>query len=122
MMRNRSTSGFAAILGLVIAAGVIGRRLPEPADASPAPLPAYQAPATPASDPAPQPLSALGSELSSQPSHPLPDPPPDDGLGEYPEWTGYDLDCPDVGHPVRVTGADPHRLDRDRDGVGCESQ
>jgi micrococcal nuclease len=33
-----------------------------------------------------------------------------------------DLDCPDVsarGFPV--VGADPHRFDADRDGVGCES-
>jgi hypothetical protein len=39
----------------------------------------------------------------------------------YPAWNGYDLDCADVGHTVKVTGADPHRLDRDGDGWGCES-
>ncbi len=39
----------------------------------------------------------------------------------YPAWNGIDLDCPDVGRTVKVTGADPHRLDRDRDGWGCES-
>jgi hypothetical protein len=39
----------------------------------------------------------------------------------YPAWNGYDLDCPDVGHKVKVTGGDPHRLDRDGDGWGCES-
>lgn len=49
-------------------------------------------------------------------------PSPDEGLAEYPAWNGYDLDCPDVGHPVSVPGADPHRLDADNDGVGCESQ
>jgi hypothetical protein len=49
-------------------------------------------------------------------------PSPDDGLAAYPAWNGYDLDCPDVGHPVSVPGADPHRLDADDDGVGCESQ
>lgn len=32
-----------------------------------------------------------------------------------------DLDCADIGHPVRVTGADPYRLDADGDGWGCES-
>lgn len=35
-----------------------------------------------------------------------------------------DLDCDDIRAlgiaPVRVVGADPHRLDRDRDGLGCE--
>jgi hypothetical protein len=39
----------------------------------------------------------------------------------YPGWNGVDLDCADVGHTVKVTGSDPHRLDRDGDGWGCES-
>jgi micrococcal nuclease len=33
-----------------------------------------------------------------------------------------DLDCPDVGHPVRVVGSDPYHLDGDGDGYGCESE
>lgn len=33
----------------------------------------------------------------------------------------YDLDCPDIGRRVSVIGYDKHRLDRDGDGVGCES-
>jgi hypothetical protein len=41
--------------------------------------------------------------------------------GAYPEYDGEDLDCADVGHPVRVSGADPHSLDADGDGLGCES-
>jgi hypothetical protein len=32
-----------------------------------------------------------------------------------------DLDCPDVSGPISVTGSDPHGLDADGDGVGCES-
>lgn len=32
-----------------------------------------------------------------------------------------DLDCPDVGGPIYVTGSDPHGLDADNDGVACES-
>ena len=32
-----------------------------------------------------------------------------------------DLNCPDIGHPVEVTGSDPYRLDRDGDGIGCDS-
>jgi endonuclease YncB( thermonuclease family) len=31
-----------------------------------------------------------------------------------------DLDCADVGGPVRVAGSDPHRLDGDGDGTACE--
>jgi micrococcal nuclease len=31
-----------------------------------------------------------------------------------------DLDCAQVGGPVAVVGSDPHRLDGDGDGVGCE--
>lgn len=31
-----------------------------------------------------------------------------------------DLDCRDLSGPVVVSGSDPHRLDGDRDGVGCE--
>lgn len=31
-----------------------------------------------------------------------------------------DLDCPDVNGPITVTGADPHGLDGDGDGVACE--
>ena len=34
---------------------------------------------------------------------------------------GPDLDCVDIGHSVRITGPDYHNLDRDGDGIGCES-
>jgi endonuclease YncB( thermonuclease family) len=34
---------------------------------------------------------------------------------------GPDLDCADIGHVVYITGPDYHNLDRDRDGIGCES-
>jgi micrococcal nuclease len=37
----------------------------------------------------------------------LPPPPPD-------------LDCSDISGPVRVAPGDPHRLDADGDGIGCE--
>lgn len=33
---------------------------------------------------------------------------------------GPDLDCRDIGHQVRISGSDPHRLDADHDGIGCE--
>ena len=32
-----------------------------------------------------------------------------------------DLDCADLDGPIRVTGSDPHNLDGDGDGWGCES-
>jgi micrococcal nuclease len=31
-----------------------------------------------------------------------------------------DLNCPDIGFTVQVIGGDPHGLDRDKDGWGCE--
>jgi endonuclease YncB( thermonuclease family) len=32
-----------------------------------------------------------------------------------------DLNCPDVGHAVKVVGSDPYNLDGDGNGYGCES-
>ena len=32
-----------------------------------------------------------------------------------------DLDCSDLDGPIKVTGSDPHNLDGDGDGWGCES-
>lgn len=32
-----------------------------------------------------------------------------------------DVDCSDLSGPVRVTADDPHNLDRDGDGIGCDS-
>lgn len=48
--------------------------------------------------------------------------PPD--LDYYPhedDWVGGDLDCGDIGHRVEVPGPDPHNLDDDNDGIGCEA-
>jgi len=40
--------------------------------------------------------------------------------------TGYDLDCPDIYNlgmsRLRVLGRDIHKLDRDRDGIACDSK
>jgi hypothetical protein len=43
---------------------------------------------------------------------------PDDCLPSPPP----DLDCAEIGHRVRVDHSygDPHRLDADRDGIGCD--
>lgn len=58
-----------------------------------------------------------------------PDNPPPSGQDEscepgydpcVPPYSEGDVDCADVGGPVSVTGDDPHGLDADGDGVGCE--
>lgn len=43
------------------------------------------------------------------------------GAGGLPRAPAYppDVDCGDLPGPVDVRGGDPHRLDRDGDGVGC---
>ncbi|MEZ5378393.1 MAG: DUF4214 domain-containing protein [Acidimicrobiales bacterium] len=59
----------------------------------------------------------------------VPSTPTTPGAGCHPAYTpcvpppAPDLDCKDIGHPVQVNHAfgDPHRLDGDADGVGCES-
>jgi hypothetical protein len=54
-----------------------------------------------------------GSDLGSSPS-----PAPSDAE-DLPD-VGYDLDCSDFSGPVYVSPGDPHGLDADGDGVGCE--
>ncbi len=66
---------------------------------------------TPAVSPSTTP-PPTGDRVGCDPSYPtvcIPPPPPD-------------LDCADVAdRRFAVEGADPHRFDSDRDGVGCES-
>lgn len=59
---------------------------------------------------------------------PRPAPPAPTRAGCDPNYTGAcvppyppDVDCADVGARVRVVGADPHNLDADGNGIGCES-
>lgn len=42
------------------------------------------------------------------------------GMPPGPAWNGVDLDCADISGPVWVGTNDPHRLDGDGDGIGCE--
>lgn len=58
-----------------------------------------------------------------KPTTPAPDPtaPASAAVAEPWNMPGPDLDCPDIGHRVFITGPDYHRLDRDGDGIGCES-
>lgn len=80
-------------------------------------VPPRARPATPSTSTATAPPTTVARPESTDsgchPAYPdecIPPPPPD-------------LDCPDIGHRVRVdrTHGDPHRLDSDGDGWGCES-
>lgn len=56
-----------------------------------------------------KPSSAREGCDASYPGVCIPSPPPD-------------LDCGDIPYRrFKVVGTDPHRFDRDKDGVGCES-
>jgi hypothetical protein len=57
---------------------------------------------------------------------PTPEPPAPDtdrppGLPNGPPAGVADVDCADLPGPVWVGSEDPHRLDRDGDGIGCDS-
>ncbi len=92
---------------------------PRPADVAPAPTaappppPADVAPAPTAVPVAPpEPTAASEPAGNCDPSYPdvcIPPPPPD-------------LDCGDIPYRnFRVLPPDPHRFDRDKDGIGCET-
>ncbi len=82
----------------------------------------------------PAPSSNTTNTAVQQPSPPQPvvqepvveEPAPAQGNGCDPNYTpcipAYppDLNCPDIGFTVQVIGGDPHGLDRDKDGLGCE--
>jgi hypothetical protein len=68
-----------------------------------------------------QPTAPVDDPPEEEPGAAESEAPAEDGLAPYPAWNGRDLDCPDIRHAVRVDGPDPHGLDRDGDGVGCES-
>jgi hypothetical protein len=64
------------------------------------------------------------AEIETLVERPAPDEdvfPPGLELGLYPGYAGGDVDCPDPGYSVLVDGSDPHGLDRDNDGIGCDS-
>jgi micrococcal nuclease len=66
---------------------------------------AAAAAAAAAEEPAPEPAPAEDCDPNYDPCVP-----------SYPP----DLDCPDVGGPLAVTGSDPHGFDADGDGSACE--
>ncbi|MFE6195781.1 thermonuclease family protein [Streptomyces sp. NPDC057838] len=50
-----------------------------------------------------------------------PDTPARPDLPDGPDAGAPDVDCSDLSGPVWVGPDDPHRLDRDGDGIGCEA-
>ncbi|MFM9368462.1 thermonuclease family protein [Streptomyces sp. Da 82-17] len=85
--------------------------------ACPEPEPNSPAEPSPPDEPAPEPQPV-------QPDNPDvgdPDAGDPDGLPPGPPAGAPDVDCRDVPGPVRVGPDDPHRLDADGDGIGCDS-
>jgi micrococcal nuclease len=77
------------------------------------------------------PYRAVETGQSGPPASPSQTPSPTHAQGCDPNYAGGcvppappDLDCADIRQlgiaPVRVVGSDPHRLDADGDGYGCE--
>ena len=65
----------------------------------------------------PQPWTAFPSSAPKPTSAPCDPSYPDVCIPSYPP----DLDCHQISHRrFRVTGADPHKFDGNKDGVGCE--
>lgn len=97
-------------LGVWETCGGFGQPLPEPEP-------------TAASAPE-QPVNEQPQEQAPQQQAPEPEVP--EASGCDPNYTPCipafppDLNCPEVGITVQVIGGDPHGLDRDNDGVGCE--
>jgi micrococcal nuclease len=71
--------------------------------------PPCNADAEPTPEPTPEPTAPSGGNDCAAGYDPCVPPPPPD------------LDCGDLNGPYQVTGSDPHRLDGDGDGIGCES-
>jgi hypothetical protein len=75
--------------------------------------------------PTPTPAPVPPTVVPPPPDQPAPDQPAP-GSGCDPNYTpcipAYppDLDCPEIGITVQVIGGDPHGLDRDNDGFGCD--
>ena len=89
---------------------------------------ACAATATPAPPPTPTRVPAL-SAPTVRPQPPAPTATPERGANCHPSYPDVcipppppDLDCPEIPFKrFRVVGSDPHRLDGNRDGIGCEN-
>ena len=71
--------------------------------------------------------AASAAQQAAEPPEPEPTPEPEAAGDCDPNYSGCvpsyppDVNCPEVDGPVEVTGSDPHGLDRDGDGIGCDS-
>ncbi|WP_199780096.1 thermonuclease family protein [Nocardia cyriacigeorgica] len=111
--RSASAGGWGAC-------SVFDRPAPE-ANTTPVPNP----PPAPTPQPVPKPPPApSASPPPVAPFVPDPDPVPTDTppvqSGLPPQQLGPDTDCSDYPGPVIVAPGDPHRLDADGDGIGCD--
>lgn len=77
----------------------------------------------PTPPPPPRPSPVAPRQLYVAPEPVVDEPSGDCEPGYDPCVPSYppDLDCGDLDGPYQVTGSDPHRLDREGDGLGCES-
>lgn len=108
------------------------RRSPSSTTTTPSPSP------SPRFDPDREPVRAPSATVTRPPQTPIPEPEPapeprrlvapepEPARDCHPSYSGClpigpDLDCADIDGSVRVVGPDEYRLDRDDDGVGCES-
>ncbi|MGW0546579.1 thermonuclease family protein [Streptomyces altiplanensis] len=73
----------------------------------------------PPADP-PPPADTPPPSDTPEPEAPAPEPAAPEGAYPPGPPAGPDLDCSDLPGPVMVGSDDPHRLDRDGDGIGCE--
>ncbi len=65
--------------------------------------------------------TATATTPNPTPEPPSPDPGKPPGLPDGPPAGASDVDCSDLPGPVWVGSDDPHRLDRDGDGIGCDT-
>ncbi|MGA5470414.1 hypothetical protein ACPCUK_16700 [Streptomyces arboris] len=70
--------------------------------------------------PEPPETSTPPPDSPDSPDSPAPDTPARPDLPDGPPASVPDVDCSDLSGPVRVGPHDPHRLDRDGDGIGCD--
>lgn len=108
-----------------------GKPVPVVKKAAPTAVPRAEQPAQVQAPPAEQPAA---QPSAPDPVYVEPEPEPVAPVQEAPANLGCDanyspcipayppdLDCGEIGISVQVIGSDPHRLDRDKDGVGCEA-